>query len=90
MFGCPAMAFGKFFQILMSSDFATNSRKRYRSMIDSLNNCSKYKNEQFSSRKQSNSSDYTHLALFYLHSKSGRSVLALNWVVSVSKYSPIF
>ena len=35
-------------------------------MIDSLNNCSKYKNEQFSSRRQSNSSDYTHLALFYL------------------------
>ena len=31
-----------------------------------MNNCSKYKNKQFSSRKQSNSSDYTHLALFYL------------------------
>ena len=59
-------------------------------MIDSLNNCSKYKNEQFSSRKQSNSSDYTHLALFYLHSKSERSVLALNWVVSVSKIQSYF
>ena len=35
-------------------------------MIDSLNNCSKHKNEQFPSGKQSNSSDYTHLALFYL------------------------
>ena len=35
-------------------------------MIDSLNNCSKHKNEQFPSRTQSNSSDYTHLALFYL------------------------
>ena len=62
MFGCQATAFEKFFQVLMSSDFASNSRKRSRSM----NNCSKYKNKQFSSRKQSNSSDYTHLALFYL------------------------
>ena len=66
MFGFSQTAFGKFFQILMSSDFASNSRKRCRSMIDSLNNCSKYKNEQFSSSKLSNSADHTHLALFYL------------------------
>ena len=35
-------------------------------MIDSLNNCSKYKSEQFCSSKLSNSADHTHLALFYL------------------------